>query len=396
MSRPRTRSLAAATFSLLGCVFAACGGRDGDGGGERPVPQIEASVASMDAIGDSISEGFNAVSDGETCPESELEQRNFSTGDTHGGELCSDGGEGVFSHAESLECVQGQQIVRADSNAADSGARMLTGFFDQSGAAAAFLAGQPEPRYVTILLGHNDICSGTVDRVQASCPRGADQDPTNHCRTTPAAFERELRKGLDVLLGVSSLRIGVAAPVRVSLLCVHGGREPCRPEIEECQDVWRAAVTLGLPDEKGICGSLTADCSDARVASAYEMTRAYREVIARVAAQYAAVPSGGSSPVVVVGGQTVGGAVKASGVEVVFSDASWRARFDETDVSCCDCFHPSVSGQDRIARGLLEGIVCGDADPCCADTGDPVLDGRCAQEDRGGTFHAGFFPRVNP
>jgi len=326
----------------------------------------------MDAIGDSITKGFNAVSDGEFCPESDIENRNWSTGDTHGAKLCSDGGEGVFSHAERLECVQGKEIVRADPNSALSGARMLTEFADQSRAAAAFLAGQPEPRYVTILLGDDDVCAGTVDRVQTSCPHGADEDPQNHCRTTPHAFERELRVGLKALVGVPSLRIGVAALARVSLLCTHGSRDLCLPFVN-CDDFWKAAVETSVPDERGICGSLTKDCSDERVASAYQISKAYRDILARVAAEYAARP-------------------KAAGVEVVFSDAAWRGKFDDEDISCCDCFHPSVKGQDRLARVLLEGFTCGNADVCCADTGDPVVDGRCGVEDRSGTVVAGFFP----
>jgi hypothetical protein len=369
---------------LLGGVLAACKG--GGGGGDRPVPPVTADVASMDAIGDSISKGFNAVSDGEICPESEDEERNFSTGDTHGTRFCSDGGEGVFSHAERLECVEKKQIVRADPNSALTGARMLTEFADESRAAAAFLAAQPEPRYVTILMGDNDVCAGTVDAVRTTCPHGGDEDPQNHCRTTPAAFERELRKGLNTLIAVPSLRIGIAAPVRVSLLCEHTGKSVCVPG-PSCQDLWSAAIATSVPDERGICGSLTEDCSDARVASAYQTTKAYRDIIAAVAAEFAAVPEGG---------KTSGGATKAAGVDVVFSDAVWRARFDDDDISCCDCFHPSVRGQDRLARVLLEGLTCGNGDVCCADTGDPVVDGRCAQEDRGGAFQPGFFPRSTP
>lgn len=382
--RPHRGPFAGVVCALLGCVLAACKG--GGGGGARPVPAVKANVASMDAIGDSISKGFNAVSDGEFCSESEDEERNFSTGDTHGTNFCNDGGEGVFSHAERLECVQGKQIVRADPNSALSGARMLTEFADESRAAAAFLAGQPEPRYVTILLGQNDICAGTVDRVQTSCPHGADEDPQNHCRTTPAAFERELRKGLNTLVGVPSLRIGIAALVRVSLLCTHTGKGLCFPG-PSCQDFWKTALATNVPDERGICGSLTADCSDERVAFAYQAAKAYRDILATVAAEYAAVPEGA---------KTAGGATKAPGVEIVFSDAAWRGRFDSRDVSCCDCFHPSVAGQDRLARVLLEGFTCGNTDVCCTDTGDPVLDGRCAQEDRSGTFQAGFFPRSGP
>ena len=347
------------------------------------MPAVTANVESMDAIGDSITKGFNAVSEGEICPESEIESRNWSTGDTHDGNLCSDGGEGVFSHTERLECVQSRRIVRADPNSALSGARMLTDFADESRSAAAFLAGQPEPRYVTILMGHNDVCAGTVDAVQTSCRHGSDEDPRNHCRTTPLAFERELRRGLDALVVVPSLRIGIAAPVRVSLLCTHGGKGICVPGAD-CHDLWEAALATNVPDERGICGSLTADCSDERIASAYQTTKAYRDVLATVAAQYAAVPAGA---------KTAGGATKAPGVEIVFSDAAWRARFEDDDISCCDCFHPSVSGQDRLSRVLMEGLTCGNTDVCCADTGNPVADGRCAQQDTSGTFHTGFFPR---
>jgi hypothetical protein len=361
---------AVAGFSAI--VLAAC--EDNDDGRERPVPLVQADVSSMDAIGDSISKGFNAVDEGELC-QAEQESRNFSTGDTHGDDLCGDGGEGVFSQAERLECVQGKQIVRADPNSALSGARMLTEFADQARAAAAFLAGQPEPRFVTILLGHNDVCSGTVDRVQVSCPNGADEDPQNHCRTTPQAFERELREGMDALIAVPSLRIGVAAPARVSLLCTHGSKDLCIPAVN-CDDFWEAAVETEIPDERGVCGSLTADCSDERIGSAYVIEKAYRDVLAAVAAEYQ------------------GSVTKAAGVEVVFSDAAWRGKFDDSDLSCCDCFHPSDSGQDRLARVLFEGYACGTNDVCCADTGDPVQDGKCAVEDRGGAFQPGFFPPI--
>ena len=329
----------------------------------------------MDAIGDSISKGFNAVGDGEFCPESEIEERNFSTGDTHGTNFCNEGSEDVFSQAERLECVQKKTIVRADPNSALNGGRMLTEFADESRAAAAFLAAQPAPRYVTILMGDNDVCAGTIDAVQASCPHGSDEDPRNHCRTTPAAFERELRRGLNSLVAVPSLRIGISAPVRVSLICEHENKSVCVPG-PSCGDLYATAIATSIPDDRGICGSLTEDCSDERVASAYQTVKAYRDILAAVSAEYAAKPT------------------NAAGVEVVYSDAVWRGRFDDEDISCCDCFHPSTRGQDRLARVLLEGVTCSGSDVCCADTGNPVTDGRCAQEDRSGTFVPGFFPRV--
>jgi hypothetical protein len=276
--------------------------------------------------------------------------------------------------------------VRAEPNAAISGARMLTEFADESRAAATFLAGQPEPRYVTILFGHNDVCAGTIDAVQATCPHGGDEDPHNHCRTTPAAFERELRRGLDTLVGVPSLRIGIAAPVRVSLLCTHAGKALCIT-CGTCRDLWNAAIAANVPDERGICGSLTADCSDERVAAAYQMTKAYRDVLARVAAEYAAVPENS---------KTAGGATKAPGVEIVFSDAAWRTRFDENDVSCCDCFHPSVQGARPTCPWAPGGSHLRNTDVCCADTGNPLGDGRCLQEDRSGAFQGGLFPPSSP
>ena len=88
-------------------------------------------------------------------------------------------------------------------------------------------------------MGHNDICSGTIERIQAECAEGDDQDPMNHCRTTEAAFEREFRKGLDVLITVPELKIGIAAPVRVTQLCNHSRQNKLFPS-------WRKLrITVG-------------------------------------------------------------------------------------------------------------------------------------------------------
>jgi hypothetical protein len=144
-----------------------------------------------------------------------------------------------------------------------------------------------------------------------------------------------------------------------------------------CDDFWEAAVETQVPDERGICGSLTADCSDERVASAYQISKAYRDILAAVSAEYAAGP-------------------KAAGVDVVFSDAAWRGNFDDEDISCCDCFHPSVSGQDRLARVLLEGVVCNNEDICCSDTGDPLVDGRCGAEAPGRHVPPWVLPSFRP
>ena len=113
--------------------------------------------------------------------------------------------------------------------------------------------------------------------------------------------------------------------------------------------------------------------------------------MARVSAEYAALAEGEASPEMTTGGETVGGAVKATGAFLSFSNAAWIYKFTSEQVSCCDCFHPSFIGQDTAARILFDGFTCSPTDMCCADTGDPVSDALCTAEDTGGTFHPGLF-----
>ena len=348
-------------------------------------------IASIDAIGDSISKAVNAGGAGE-CTNIDQERFNWATSITPGSAFCDDGGDGVYSQAERIECRQGAMIVNADPNSAESGAEMLKDFFAQAQESAALFGTQPPaaPRYVTVEMGHNDICSGTIERIQAECDRGDDQDPMNHCRTTEAAFEREFRKGLDVLIAVPELKIGIAAPVRVTQLCNHKAKTNCSLLGGSCESLWERFADGGVRPT-GICGSITKDCSDERLQDAYETAKAYRDIMARVSAEYAALPAGESSPVATVGGEPVGGAVKAAGTSLSFSNASWVYKFTSEQVSCCDCFHPSFIGQDAAARILFDGFTCGPTDVCCADTGDPVSVALCTAEDTGGTFHPGLF-----
>ena len=356
-------------------------------------------IASIDAIGDSISKAVNAGGAGE-CTNLDQERFNWSTSITQDEASCSDGGDGVYSQAERLECRQETVIVNADPNSAVSGAEMLNdpvvdaemskNFVAQTQKVAISLGMRLAPRYVTIEMGHNDICSGTIERIQVECERGDDQDPLNHCRTTEAAFEREFRKGLDVLITVPDLKIGIAAPVRVTQLCNHKAKTNCSLLGGSCESLWERFADGGVRPT-GICGSITKDCSDERLQDAYETAKAYRDIMAHVSAEYAALPAGESSPVATVGGETVGGAVKATGTSLSFSNASWVYKFTSEQISCCDCFHPSLQGQDGAARILFDGFTCGPTDVCCADTGDPVSDALCTTEDTGGTFHPGLF-----
>ena len=343
-------------------------------------------IASIDAIGDSISKAVNVR---EPCSLNDRETFNWATSITQDGVFCDDGGgDGVYSQAERLECRQETMIVNANPNSAESGAEMLKDFAAQARESAALLAMRPAPRYVTVEMGHNDICSGTIERIQAECARGNDQDPMNHCRTTEAAFEREFRRGLDELIAVPDLKIGIAAPVRVTQLCNHKAKTNCSPYGGSCESLWERFVGIR---STGICGSITLDCSDERLKDGYETARAYRDIMARVSAEYTALAEGETSKEMEVGGKPVGGAVKAAGTSLSFSNASWVYKFTSEQISCCDCFHPSLQGQDGAARLLFDGFTCGPTDVCCADTGDIVSAALCTTEDTGGTFHPGLF-----
>jgi len=349
------------------------------------------SIASMDVSGDSISKAFNGKGSF-PCPNHDQEQYNWATSDTNGLAFCTAGPDGVYSQAERIECLRGSVINRAVPNHAKSGAQMLLDFVNQATAIQAYLSAQPAPRYVPVLLGHNDVCAGKVPKFLQGCEQGADQDPNNHCRTTPEAFERELRKGLDILITIPETRIGVAAMVRVTELCNHGNKQNCQVFLK-CSKVWTAAAYTGwiFGADNGICGSLTLDCSPERLVDTYLTARAYRDVSERVTGEYSAIPPGGTSPVVTVGGQTVGGATKADGVVVVYSDAAWRTRFPAALLNCCDCFHPSPLGQHVGAAALFYGLACTPQTPCCKDTGDPLDEARCTTPDTSGTFYPGFF-----
>ena len=240
------------------------------------------SIQAIDVSGDSISKGFNASSSF-PCSNGDQEQYNWFTSDTHGTNLCGRGSENVFSFAERLECEFGTNIVAKNPNSAASGAQMVSDFLNQANSIRTFLNAQTGQRLAAVFLGHNDGCSTTLTKTNASCP-SSDQDPNNYCRTRNDSFEREFRKGLDVLITTSNTRIGVMSPVRVSQLCNFGGKSNCQVG-GTCQFLWNIA---------NICGSLTRGCSNAQVIDAYTTMKGYREILMRVTAEYAAIPIGGT------------------------------------------------------------------------------------------------------
>ncbi len=337
------------------------------------------SIQAVDVTGDSISKGFNASS-AFPCSNADQENYNWLTSDTHGTSFCGSGSEGVFSVFERMECDAGGNLIAPLPNHAVSGATLVHDFVSQVGNVSTFLAAQPAGRLAVVFLGHNDNCSGVATKSNASCS-STDLDPANYCKTKSDSFERELRKGLDVLIAIGNTRVGVMAPVRVSQLCNFGSKSNCQLS-GSCQFLW-AVVS--------ICTSLTKDCSSTRVIDSYTTMKAYHDILQAVTAEYAAIPDFGTSPVVTIGGETVGGGVKAPGTTVLFSDGPWVYRFTADQISCCDCFHPSATGQNALARLMKSGLMCSRINPCCRDTGDALTDGKCLVTDHKQKYYRGLF-----
>lgn len=336
-------------------------------------------IQAIDVTGDSISKGFNAGS-ASPCSNGDQENYNWITSDTHGQAFCTAGSENVFSIFEQMECEAGNTLFAPVTNSAASGATMVSDFVAQANSVRSYLSGQPATRMAVVFLGHNDNCSGTIAKTNTSCS-STDRDPNNYCKMRPDAFERELRKGLDVLMSIGDTRVGVMSPIRVSQLCNFGSKSNCQL-FGNCQFLW------GIVN---ICGSLTRDCSTTRIADAYNAMKTYRDIIKRVAEEYGAVRVGGRSPVVMIGGQIVGGGLKAPGTVFVHSDVPWFYKFKSEQISCCDCFHPSGVGQNALAALLKNGLSCTRANPCCKDTGDALTDGRCSTLNYMQTYYNGLF-----
>lgn len=355
------------TLLVLGILLASVAAR----------AQINVSV--VDVMGDSISKGFNASS-ASPCSNGDQENYNWLTSDTHGGALCSTGPENVFSVFERMECDLSTQLIAPSTNHAFSGATLVRDLVTQAGNVKTYLQSVPAQRMAVVFIGHNDSCSGTIAKTNASCSN-SDLDPANYCRTRPDSFERELRKGLDILITTGDTRIAVVAPVRVSQLCNFGGKSNCQLG-GSCSLLWSLV---------NICGSLTRGCSATRVIDTYNTMSRYRDILKNVTAEYEAVAVGDASPTIMIGGATVGGAIKAAGTTFGYSDAPWFYRFSIEQLSCCDCFHPSASGQDALARLLSTGLTCSRRNPCCRDTGDPLNDGKCLTTNRKATYYRGLF-----
>ena len=343
------------------------------------VPAVAGTLAdSISVSGDSISRAFDA--DTGDCNYGDNVSRNWATGDDHSPSFCSAGPDNTFSHAERLECAKLGNI--SNFNHSESGATMLGDFFNQASGIRTSLSSAAQPGLINVFLGHNDACTNFVDKTGNSC--GGDRDPNNHCRTTNAAFEREFRRGMDQLIQVPNARIAVLATVRASQLCNFESKNGCGVSLGlPCDVIWGLGGLVGdLFGSAGICSSLTSNCSNQRIRDMYTTLVGYNEILERVTNEYAAIPIGGVSP---------GGATKAVGVEIIYRDGTFYFKLRSSDVSCCDCFHPSDSGQRELAESGWNGLDCSTTNQCCGQTTDTLAAGRCSVIDTWSSYPGSFW-----
>jgi len=214
-------------------------------------------------------------------------------------------------------------------------------------------------------------CSSAAASPTLGAVDPADLNPNNYCRTLPDAFERELRSGLESLIVFPNTIISVVAPPRVSQICKFQNLPMCDLLAgPTCGVAWNTPLhSNGITP--GICLSLTTDCSDTRIVDAYTLQREYVDRMRMVVNEYQNITVGTTSKVVTLIGKTVGGATKAAGVKVFFSEVMWRVQVQPSWIGCCDCFHPSVIGQQMMANGTFNGGNCSTATPCCSDSPNP-------------------------
>lgn len=343
------------------------------------------TVGSMGNMGDSISAAFNAkYNDYEDCRYDDTKDYNFATNTSSGG---------TYSIAERIIAYKGSSIPL--KNVGKDGARM-TDAPSQAATIKTWALSQATPRVITVFLGHNDICSNTENKTNSSCSRST-ADKNNYCRTSYSAYEKSVRQMLDVLVTIPSARIGLVHPVRVTQLCAHRDRYVIDTWLLKikCKDLWS---TVAFFDEGGgVCRSLTKDCSDTRIADAYNTWAQYRTIVNNVRNHYNGVAAGATVPVNSTFG--TGGVVKASSVQIQVTDAVGKGKFNYKNasgdvlLSKCECFHPTRYGQDYLADLVWNGLTCSTATPCCDDTANntSILKGKCTYTKTDGSKIVGLW-----
>jgi lysophospholipase L1-like esterase len=253
--------------ATLGLLIAPVGPSDA---GSTPKPP-----ASMAALGDSMTQAADVC-----CWYGDHPANSWSTGGA--------GWDGVTSHYERLRALN-PDITGHNYNDSVSGARM------DDGPGQALRAVQQRARYVTILLGANDLCTSS---------------PTT--MTSVEAFRRDYQETLRILFdGLPRRAVVFVASI---------------PEVYQLWEIYHGDPTAELVwDVANICQSLL---SPARTDADRQLVRdrnvAFNEVLAQVCASYARCRFD--------------------------NNAVFNYSFTRADVSKLDYFHPSLTGQAHLAE----------------------------------------------
>ncbi|MFC0527037.1 SGNH/GDSL hydrolase family protein [Phytohabitans kaempferiae] len=271
--RLTTLLLALTAIVALACEEGSAGGR----GRETPKPSDSDLPSSMAALGDSISLGFGACFTMNHC-----QRWSWSTGAS----------PQVDSHYRRL---------RADNKAIDDQASN----YSSRGARAADLPAQVDKavaakvEYVTVLVGANDICRGTIDDM------------------TPVA---DFRRAVDAALG--RLRKGLP---KAHLLVVS------IPDLNRLWEVGHTEQRAVRAWSRGICPALLANPT-----STAEADVSRRSAVATRVDGY---------------NSQLGAACKAYGKLCTYDGgAAHRVRFTLNMINRVDWFHPDVDGQRKLAE----------------------------------------------
>lgn len=274
MSRVWALALAVAAVVVLGCKSAGGGGAEM---GEAPAAPVKGWPSSMVALGDSLTTAFGSCLAPIACP-----RNSWATGD----------GTQVMSH---------YRRILAENPAIKGHARNLA----RNGATVADLPAQARSAagskadYVTILIGANDACRGSMTSVS------------------------KFRQDLDDALGI----IKKAMPkARVLLVGI--------PNVYRVWEIGHTRSVALAAWKSGVCPNLLTNPTSTAKADV-ERRAAFRDRIASYNRQMRA-------------------ACAAYGSRCRFQDTS-RIAFDLDMLSALDFFHPNGAGQNALAQATYPG-----------------------------------------
>jgi lysophospholipase L1-like esterase len=198
------------------------------------------------------------------------------------------GWDGIRSHYERLRALN-PEITGRNYNDAVAGARM------GDGPGQAARAVEQRAQYVTILLGANDVCTSSPGTM-----------------TPVETFRAQFRQTLQ------TLNAGLTGRARIFVSSI--------PNIYRLWEIYHTDALAQLVwDVAGICQSMLApERTEEQRQSVLDRNKAFNQVLQQECGQYAACRFDGN--------------------------AVFDFQFQRADVSTLDYFHPSLSGQARLAE----------------------------------------------